>query len=47
MNNYETGLELGIAIAQSSTLYQRRYEKNGQTYSCILYERDSEYLDLE
>lgn len=47
MNNYETGLELGTAIAQSAMLHQDWYGKGHQTWSRIVYEQDGEYLDIE
>ena len=47
MDNYQTGLELGTAIAQSAMSHQNWYGRDGETYSRILYEKDGKYLDIE
>ncbi len=47
MDNYETGLELGTAIAQSAMRHQDWYGRNGQTHSRIVYKHEGEYFDIE
>ncbi len=46
-DNYETGLELGTAIAQSAMVHPDWYSKNGQTWSRIVYNEGREYMDIE
>lgn len=47
MSNYETGLELGTAIAQSAMLNPNWYTKDGKTESRVVYKKGGKYFDIE